>query len=138
MFGLLKTSRAGERRSDGPRLLLLRGADGAGCVRVLARREAEARVVDGAQLEEEEEQEDGPGEHVEDAVPDHLGRRRDDVRALGQRPADRVREQHEREEARGEGVARLEGAAGSEGGARAVEEERVPAEKTSVSDEEAS
>lgn len=122
----------GRGHLDGAGLLRLGGAHGAGGVGVLARREAEALVVDGAELEEEEEQEDRACDHVEDAVPDHLGRRGDDVGALGERPADRVREEHEGEEARGEHVARLERAAGREGRARAVHQEGVPGDGMST------
>lgn len=113
-------------RLDGASLLCLRGANDAGAVGVLAGLEAEALVVDSAELEEEEEEEDGAGDHVQDAVPDHLGRRGDDIAALGQGPADGVGEEHEGQEARGHEVARLEGTRSGESRAGGVDQEGVP------------
>lgn len=111
---------------DSAGLLRLGGAHGGTAVGVLAALEAERLVVDGAQLPQVEEEEDGAGDAVEDTVPDHLGRRGDDVGAFGEGPTDRVRQEHEREEAcRGE-VALLEGTAGGEGRAGAVDEQNIP------------
>lgn len=121
-----------KRRARGPplldstRLLLLRRAHGGNGIGVLARLEAERVVVDRVEAEEEEEQEDGAGEDVEDAVPDHLGRGADGVAALGARPADGVGDEHEGEVACGLDVAGAEGTAGGEGGRGALDEEDVP------------
>lgn len=72
-------------------LLRLRHARGAADgVGVLARGEAEQGVVDAADVEEQEGEEQGPGEEIEDAVEDHLGCGRDDVAALRAAPGDRV------------------------------------------------
>ena len=123
---LVVRDRRASRHLDSAGLLRLGGAHGGTAVGVLAALEAERLVVDGAQLPQEEEEEDGAGDAVEDAVPDHLGRRGDDVGALGEGPADGVRQEHEREEAgRGE-VALLEGTAGGEGRAGAVDEQDIP------------
>lgn len=64
---------------------------------ILCRHQAKPGVVDGAEGREEDEQEDGAGEDVQEAVPDELARRGDVVRALADRPRDRVKEQEERE-----------------------------------------
>ena len=114
------------RSSDSTRLLRLGRPRRRRDVAVLSALEAKRGVVDRAQLEEEEEEEHGAGDDVEDAVPDHLARGRDDVRALGQRPADRVREKHEGEEGGREEVALAEGAVRGEGRAGAVEQQDVP------------
>jgi len=95
-------------------------------IRVLARLQAEGRVVDGAKLEEEEQQEDGAGNAIEDSVPDHLGRGSNDVASFGQGPADRVCQEHESEERRGHKVSSTEGTAGSESRAWTVPEEDIP------------
>ena len=95
-------------------------------VGVLAGLEAERAVLDVAHHIEEEEEEQRAGDDVEDAVPDHLARRGDDVRTLGARPADRVGDEHEGEVARGEDVALAERAFLSEGAARCVHQEDVP------------
>lgn len=95
-------------------------------VGVLARAQAERRVLDIAHHVEEEEQEDGTGDDIEDAVPDHLGRGGDDVRAFGARPADGVGDEHEGEVARGEEVALAEGAFRGEGAAGRVPEQDIP------------
>ena len=75
---------------------------------------------------QEEEEEDRAGEEVEDAVPDHLARRRDDVPALGARPRDRVRDQHEREPARTQQVCAPQAWRVGERRAGRVPEEHVP------------
>ena len=106
--------------------LRLLGADSGVDVGELAGVEAEDVVLDAAELPEEEEQEERARDDVEDAVPDHLRRRRDDVRALGHGPADRVREEHEAQEACRDEVAAREGAAGRERRAWAVDEEDIP------------
>ena len=111
---------------DGAGLLLLRDVRPLLGVRVLPALEAERLVVDGVEAPEEEEQEDGAGDDIEDAVPDHLARRGDDVRALRQGPADRVGEEHEGEEGRGLDVARAEGTPCGEGAAGAMHEQDVP------------
>lgn len=77
-------------------------------------------------MEDEEEEENWAGEDVQDAVPDHLGRVRDDVAALGARPADRVRDKHECEEARRAQIAGTQDTASPEGRRRALQEEGVP------------
>ena len=95
-------------------------------VGVLARVQAEDVVVHTAELPQEEEQEERARNDVEDAVPDHLGARRDDVRALGQGPADRVRDEHEGEVDRGEDVALAERACLGERAAGCLPEEDPP------------
>ena len=61
----------------------------------LARGQAERRVFNATELEDEEAQEDGAGDDIEDTIPDHLRSRGDDIAALRQCPADRVGEEHE-------------------------------------------
>lgn len=56
-------------------LLRLGNTGRSSSVGVLARGEPKGRVVDSVELEEEEQEEDGAGEDIEDAVPDHLGGR---------------------------------------------------------------
>lgn len=104
------------------------------CVSVLARPQAERGHVDGAEVEEEGEEEDGAGDEVEDAVPDHLARRRDDVRALGARPADRVEHEQEREGGGGADVAAAYGTTCCEGRASAMAEQDGPVDGVSCWD----
>lgn len=111
---------------DGTSLSSLGRAGGDTEVGELAALEAECLVLNRVESPEEEEQEDGAGDNVEDTVPDHLGCGGDDVGALGASPADRVGDQHEGEEARSLDVAAAEGTVGGEGGAQALDEERVP------------
>lgn len=110
----------------GGRWSLLEGRGGRVLVGVLARVEGKGRVVDAAQLEEEDAQEDGDGEDVEDTVPDHLGGDRDDVTALGTTPRDRVGDEHEGEVARGLVVPHTERLARGELRAGSVPEEDEP------------
>lgn len=115
------------RRSSSHHRRLLLGEGGRRMhVGVLARVQAERAVVDASQLPKEEEQEARAGEDVEDAVPDHLRARADDVRAFRQSPADRVGEEHEGEVGRGEDVAAAQDAAGCERAARGLPQQNEP------------
>ncbi len=67
--------------------------DKARLVSVLPGLQAEGIVVCSAELPEEEDQEDGAGKDVEDAVPNHLGGDGDDVTTLRACPSDRVKEE---------------------------------------------
>lgn len=95
---------------------------------VLAALEAKGGVVYATEFPEEDEQEEGAGEDVEDAVPDHLGGNGDNVSALSAAPGDGVGDEHEGEEARADEVAGAQDGAGSEGRAGCVPEEDVPGE----------
>ena len=90
---------------------------------VLARMQAERRVVDTAQLPEEEEEEDGAGKDIEDTVPDHLARGVDHVRTLRKSPTDGVGDEHEGEVDGREDVALAELASLGECAARGLPEE---------------
>ena len=83
-------------------------------------------------MPEEEKQEDGPNEDVEDTVPDHLGRVRDDVTALGATPGDRVCNEQEGEETGAANVRGAKDAAAGECSTGTVEEEHNPIKKVSV------
>lgn len=100
-------------------------------IRVLPRAEAKHMIVDTAELPEEKEQEEGARDDIEDTVPDHLRAGRDDVRALGESPADRIGDEHEREVCGGEKVALAEGACFSECAAGCLPEEGEPNEISS-------
>jgi len=107
-------------------LLRLGGADVPSGVGILAGLEAKALVVDGAELPQEEEEEEGASDAVEDTVPDHLGGDRDDVAALGEGPADGVGDEHEGQESGRHQIARLESTRSGELGARCVDKKGVP------------
>jgi hypothetical protein len=62
---------------------------------VIADVDAEARDIDVAMTPEKEEGEDWLGAEIKDTVEDGLGVRRDNVTALTQSPADRVKEPQE-------------------------------------------
>lgn len=112
-------------RVDGRSSLL--GVSGVGMdVGVLARVEAEDVVVDAAELPQEEEEEERAREDIEDAVPDHLRARADHVRALGECPTDRVRDEHEGEVGGREDVALAEDTACCERVARGLPEQDPP------------
>ena len=116
------------------------GASGLGGLRVkgrlvcvLARMQAERRVVDTAQLPEEEEEEDGAGKDVEDTVPNHLGGDRDDVAALCTCPCDGVEEEEQRQVACCEEVSLAEDASSGEGRVRTMPQKDVPGCRSATS-----
>jgi hypothetical protein len=98
-------------------------------VGVLARVKFKGRVVNGTELPEEQKQEDRAGENVEDAVPDHLKRDRDNVAALGTSLRGRVGDQHEGQVACTDEVPDAKGAADGEGTVGCVPEEDKPKRK---------
>ena len=101
-------------------------ANGSGRFSVCRGPEAELGVVGVGEVPKEEEQEDGADEEVEDAVPDHLGRVRDNVAALGARPGDRVCNEQEGEKAGTADVRGAQDAAAGECSTSTVEEEYNP------------
>ena len=103
---------------------------GGGSLAVLPGLEAEGFVLDVADAEDEDEEEDGAEEEVENAVPDHLGGGRDDVGTLRTGPGNRIEEREEDDEPRTADVARAHAVAGVEPGAGAVSEKDGPRESS--------
>lgn len=79
---------------------------GSRSVTVLPGLEAEGRVLDVADAEDEEEQEERAEEKIKDAVPDHFRGGRDHVRALRASPCDRVEKRQEDDDTSAADVAR--------------------------------
>lgn len=88
---------------------LLRRADTADThiIRRFARLQSEVLIFDILQPGEETEEEDRPGEKVENAVEDHFAGHRDGIPTLGEAPANRVKNPDECGVARSNSVHRL-------------------------------
>ena len=114
------------KHSDVTSLLSLGWVDESSVVGKFAGLEAERGIVNGTKLEEEEQEEYGAGDNIEDAVPNHLRGRRDDIAALRESPADRISKEHERQEGRRLDVALAESTGSRECRTGTVPEEHVP------------
>lgn len=88
--------------------------------------QAEGRVINTAQLPEEEEQEDRAGKDIENTVPDHLGGHRDNVATLRARPSNGVEEEEEGQISCSKEVPIPKDTSGGEGSVRGVPKEDVP------------
>lgn len=114
--------------------VLLRSVGGVrGVADKLAGLETERLVVNTTEFPQEDEEEARSREDIEDTVPDHLARGRNDVCALATCPADGVGDEHEGQVGRCNTVTLADDTAGSESRTRSVPEEHVPDQKESVS-----